>query len=101
MIFYSESENTVRIQCTFTDSDEALIDVDDLEVRIFDRTKNLLETIDTVTRESEGVYYALYETPASTGVVNYYCSFAGTVNGNVVIKRDKFQTRFWVDDGTT
>lgn len=98
-MFISESENTIRIQCTFTDTEDALTDIDDAEVRIYDKNKALIETIDTVTRVSEGVYYAEYTTPQSTKATNYFCSMRGTVDSKLVVKRGQFQTRFFVDEG--
>lgn len=98
MIFIGESGNTIKVQCTFTDANDELIDVNNLELRIFDKDKNQIDTVSTITRVSEGIYYALYTLPESMSVVNYFCSFHGNVGGNTVVERDRFQSRFWVND---
>ena len=96
MLFTCEARNTIRIQCTFTDSSDSLTDVDDIELTIYDHTKTLIDTIETVTRVSEGVYYALYTTPESTSDKTYYCTMAGTVDGYPVSETDKFKTKFYI-----
>lgn len=97
-MYVCEAGTTLKFTATFTDADDALtdLDTDTQYFKIYDSTKTQIgETITSgVTRESEGVYYYLYETTFDTDPQTYWGEIGGEVSSVDVLVRRQFQTRF-------
>ena len=94
-MFEAEAGTTVKFTATFTDTDDTLIAVDTPTLTIYDVNGDVISTDSSnVVNESLGVYSCVYETPKEFTVKKYFAEFSGTYNGDAIMVRDPFKTKF-------
>jgi len=69
---------TVRLKSTFKDFDKVLVNPTTHEIKIYDPTGALKETLNSATQISPGIWYVIYTIPATGKVGSWKCVWKGT-----------------------
>lgn len=86
--------DTVRLYGEFRDWESNLVDVDSLEVKIYDKEELLLDTINTgIINYEVGKYYVPYTIPNENGGYLTY-KFSGNINGEQIMRGGKIPIKF-------
>lgn len=85
--------DTVRLKCVFKTFDGLLIDPSDISLTIYDKAKNVLETIPIGidNKESVGKYFYDY-TPLELN--EFIFEFKGSFNNKPILCRGQFGVKF-------
>ncbi len=89
------SGSTIRIQVTFKDFNDNLIDPSSTKLVIYDKTGKEISDYSPLVKDSLGIYHFDYTTPITIKKdTQYYCEASGIIDDNTVLCRDTFTTQF-------
>lgn len=89
-----QTGNTIRLEGSFFDFDNALIDPDVVKLIIYDFRYKVLETILMLPENKVGIGKYTYDYVTNDNEQLHYYEWYGEINGKPNLKRGKFTTKF-------
>jgi len=89
--------DTIKITGEFRNFGEVLVDPTNIQLKVYDESYTIVDTVTLVNRESVGIFTVLYTIPAlTTSVMHrpYVFEWYAEIEGNISIYRERINVGF-------